>query len=151
VEKLTGAKLDEAVDQANAEGADIDPSARADDKRAALQEFYDQDQDQADQTDQTDQQEESTTMSESTETEQDESPQLTEEVEENDAKADRLAKHGEPSDEEKAAQQAAVVGSMRGQDRGPSQDDLNPAYATEFVTEEPDDAQPAPGEDDSED
>lgn len=55
------------------------------------------------------------------------------EVKENDPVADRVAKHGETPQEEMEAQRAAVLGTSAVVSPGPSQNDLNPAYATEFV------------------
>lgn len=74
--------------------------------------------------------------------EQPEASQVDDEVKENDPVADRVATHGETPQEELDAQRDAVLGSVQGVDAGPSQDDLNPAYATEKVYD------PEAGEDD---
>lgn len=59
------------------------------------------------------------------------------EYEPNDAEGDRVSAHGQPSDEELEAQRLAITGYGRDvQDKGPSQDDLNPAYSTERIFDE---------------
>lgn len=81
----------------------------------------------------TDKQQPKTNKPESAQAEQPKVPEVNDEVKENDPVADRVAKHGETPQEEKDAQRDAITGTMRGQDRGPTQSDLNPAYATELV------------------
>jgi hypothetical protein len=55
----------------------------------------------------------------------------------NDAEGDRVSAHGNASEEELEAQRLAVTGYGRAvDDKGPSQDDLNPAYSTERIFDE---------------
>lgn len=129
--KLMGAQLTAAVEEANAQGAEIDPHARADDKRAALQEFHNQKESTMPDTLSND--DVKSSKPESAGAEQPEASLVDDEVKENDPVADRIAKHGETPQEEMEAQRAAVLGSVSGVTPGPSQNDLNPAYATEFV------------------